>query len=81
MTALAASLGLGPIRLMPVTIQDREGRIFLEARICKTEPALVEDGAAVGTNEANMTTAFTQSDVFVQVCEHDCQLRRRKTIT
>jgi hypothetical protein len=44
---------------MPKTDQDREGRIFLEARVRKTEPALVEDRASIGTNEVNMTTALT----------------------
>src|SRR5437763_1314904 len=32
--------------LMPKTDQDREGRIFLEASVRETEPALIEDRAS-----------------------------------
>ena len=61
---------------MPKTDQDREGRIFLEASVRETEPALIEDRASIGTNEVNMTTALTQPDCFLEVFGHEVSLAR-----
>jgi hypothetical protein len=50
---------------MSATVQNRKGWIFLKARVRETKTALVKDCASIGTNEANMTTAFTKPDSFL----------------
>ena len=62
--------------LMPRTVQNRQCRISLEARVRETEPALIKDRAVIGPNEAYMTRTLTKPDVFAKVFHHTVSLSR-----
>jgi hypothetical protein len=66
----------GTCGLIPETVQNRQRRIFLEARVPETEPALIENRPSIRTNGANMTTTFTKPKVSLKVFDHEVSLAR-----
>jgi hypothetical protein len=66
----------GTYGLMPETDQYRQRRIFLEARVLETEPALIKDRAPIRTNGTHMTTPFTKPEVSLKLFAHEVSLAR-----
>jgi hypothetical protein len=54
---------------MPPTLQHRESRILFESIVGKAELAKVKSGAAIGTDDANVSAVFTQAYLLEEVLQ------------